>query len=88
MFWSNVCPCVRVTIMAVDWKLCVEWLVRCRILPPDSKLAMGNGTLMDLALFLKDGVALCQLLNRLKPHAVDNKAFSHRPQTSQVPLYS
>lgn len=73
-------------VMSVDWKLCVEWLVQCRILPPDGKLAIGNGTLLDLALFLKDGVALCQLLNRLKTHAIDNKAFSHRPQTSQVSL--
>ena len=72
--------------MAVDWKLCVEWLVQCRILPPDSKLAIGNGTLTDLAYFLKDGVALCQLLNRLKPRSIDHKAFSHRPQTSQVQL--
>jgi len=74
--------------MAVDWKLCVKWLVQCRILPPDGKLAMGNGTLTELALFLKDGVALCQLLNRLRPRSIDNKAFSHRPQTSQVPAYS
>jgi len=74
--------------MAVDWNLCVEWLVQCRILPPDGKLAMGNGTLTDLAHFLKDGVALCQLLNRLKPRSIDNKAFSHRPQTSQVSVAS
>ena len=66
----------------------MDWLVHCKILPPDSKLAMGNGCLMDLALFLKDGVALCQLLNRLKPRSIDNKAFSHRPQTSQVLVYS
>jgi len=65
----------------------VDWLAQCRILPPDSKLAMRNGNLTDLALFLKDGVALCQLLNRLKPRSIDNKAFSHRPQTSQVLVY-
>jgi len=74
-------------VMAVDWKLCVEWLVQCRILPPDGKLAMRSGSLMDLAQFLKDGVALCKLLNRIKPHSIDNKAFSHRPQTSQVTIY-
>lgn len=71
--------------MAADeWKLCADWLVRCRILPPDHKALQPDAQAFDLAQALRDGVLLCHLLNSLKPYSVDSKDFSPRPQLSQV----
>ena len=71
--------------MAADeWKLCVDWLVQCRILPTDHKATQPDAQAFDLAQALRDGVLLCHLLNSLKPYSVDAKDFSPRPQLSQV----
>jgi len=67
-----------------DWKLCVEWLVRCQILTPDHKLAREDAQVFDLAQFVRDGVLLCHLLNHLCPGCISTKDFSQRPQMSQV----
>jgi guanine nucleotide exchange factor VAV len=64
-------------------KVCVDWLVRCSLLPRDHWLASGNAQMSDLAHQLKDGVLLCHLLNRIFPTAIDPKDFSQRPQMSQ-----
>ena len=68
-----------------DWKLCAEWLVTCKILPPDHKAVYGGAEALDLVQSLRDGVLLCHLLNILKPGCIDLKDFSQRPQMSQVP---
>lgn len=64
-------------------KTCVDWLIRCSVLPKDHWLASGNAQLTDLVHHLKDGVLLCHLLIRLHPSAMDPKNFSQRPQMSQ-----
>ncbi|CAL1533586.1 unnamed protein product [Lymnaea stagnalis] len=70
--------------MAADeWRNCVEWLVRCQILPPDHKATKSDATAFDLAQALRDGVLLCHLLNTLHPNCIDMKDFSSRPQMSQ-----
>jgi len=67
-----------------DWKLCVDWLVRCQVLASDHKLARNDAQVFDLAQFIRDGVVLCHVLNHLKPGCITNKDFSQRPQMSQV----
>ena len=71
--------------MAADeWRLCVNWLVQCKILPDDHRATHSEAQAFDLAQALRDGVLLCHLLNALKPYCVDPKDFSPRPQLSQV----
>ena len=67
-----------------EWKLCVDWLVRCKILPDDHRTTTPDAQAFDLAQALRDGVLLCHLLNALKPFSVDQRDFSPRPQLSQV----
>ena len=67
-----------------DWQLCVEWLVRCQVLPSDHKLAKNDAQVFDLAQFIRDGVVLCHVLNHLSPGCINPKDFSQRPQMSQV----
>jgi len=67
-----------------DWKLCVEWLIRCQILSNDHKLAKNDAQVFDLAQFIRDGVVLCHVLNHLSPGCINPKDFSQRPQMSQV----
>ena len=67
-----------------EWRLCAEWLVRCKILAPDHKVTWTSAEVFDLAQTLRDGVLICHLLNALKPGIVDTKDFSQRPQMSQV----
>jgi len=70
--------------MEEDWKLCVDWLVRCNVLSSDHKLARNDAQVFDLAQFIRDGVVLCHLLNHLSPGCINPKNFSQRPQMSQV----
>ena len=70
--------------MADDWRQCVEWLVRCQILPDDHKATKLESNAFDLAQALRDGSLICHLLNQLSPQCVDLKDFSPRPQMSQV----
>ncbi|XP_029849038.3 guanine nucleotide exchange factor VAV3 isoform X2 [Ixodes scapularis] len=67
----------------VLWRDCADWLVRCQALPPDHRVTWGTAQLIDLANTLRDGVLLCQLLNKLLPGCVDLKEMSLRPQMSQ-----
>jgi len=67
-----------------DWKLCVDWLVQCQILPGDHKLTKNDAQVFDLAQFIRDGVVLCHVLNHLSPGCISSKDFSQRPQMSQV----
>jgi len=69
-----------------DWRQCVDWLVRCQVLTPDHKLARDEAQVFDLAQFIRDGVLICHLLNRLQINAIDSKDFSQRPQMSQACL--
>lgn len=71
--------------MAADeWRMCVDWLVRCKILPDDHRAKREDAQAFDLAQALRDGVLLCHLLNNLKPNCIDGKDFNPRPQLSQV----
>ncbi|KAL5012535.1 hypothetical protein ScPMuIL_011086 [Solemya velum] len=70
--------------MAADeWRMCVDWLVRCNILPADHRATNSDAQAFDLAQALRDGVLICHLLNSLLPESVDAKDFSPRPQLSQ-----
>lgn len=71
--------------MATDeWRHCVDWLVRCNILPEEHRATQPDASAFDLAQTLRDGVLICHLLNNLFPNSVDLKDFSQRPQLSQV----
>jgi len=70
--------------MADDWKLCADWLVRCKILAPEHPAAKPTGQLQNLAAVLHDGVLICMLLNRLHPGAIDSEDFVPYPQVSLV----
>ncbi|XP_041369457.1 guanine nucleotide exchange factor VAV3-like isoform X4 [Gigantopelta aegis] len=69
--------------MADEWRQCVDWLVRCQILPDDHKATKLDANAFDLAQALRDGSLICHLLNQLSPQCVDMKDFSPRPQMSQ-----
>ncbi|KAH6946982.1 hypothetical protein HPB50_016405 [Hyalomma asiaticum] len=70
------------------WRDCANWLIRCQALPSDHRVTWANAQLIDLANTLRDGVLLCQLLNKLQPGCVDLKEMSLRPQMSQGRLRS
>ena len=55
------------------------------MIPADHKLLTSSivGP-KDLAVYLRDGVVLCHLLNKIEPGIIENKDFSQHPQLSQV----
>lgn len=67
-----------------EWRMCVDWLVRCRILPEDHRATRPESEAFDLAQALRDGVLICHLLNNIHPGVIDARDFSARPQLSQV----
>ena len=69
-----------------DWRLCADWLVRCRIIAKEHAVTHESSGVFELAQILRDGVLLCHLLNRLSPGVIDAKEFSQRPQLSQVSI--
>lgn len=71
--------------MADDfWRECAAWLQRCNIIPPDHKANWPDSEIRVLALTLRDGVLLCNLLNFLDANALDMKDFHRKPQMAQV----
>ncbi|XP_068096145.1 guanine nucleotide exchange factor VAV3 isoform X2 [Hyperolius riggenbachi] len=65
------------------WKQCAQWLIRCRVLPPNHRVTWDTAQVFDLAQTLRDGVLLCQLLKNLQPSAINLKDINLRPQMSQ-----
>lgn len=70
--------------MAEDWRECVDWLVRCRVLPDKNRLQSDSASAIDLANTLRDGRHLCILLNNMRPGSVDTHDLALHTQTSQV----
>lgn len=66
------------------WRECVAWLTRCKALPVDHKANWPDSEIHVLALTLRDGVILCNLLNSIDPNALDMKDFNRKPQMAQV----
>lgn len=70
--------------MANDlWRECAAWLTRCNVIPPDHKVNSPESEIRLLALTLRDGVLLCNLLNIIDPNALDMKDFNRKPQMAQ-----
>ncbi|XP_075414948.1 guanine nucleotide exchange factor VAV3 [Tenrec ecaudatus] len=65
------------------WKQCAQWLIHCKVLPANHRVTWDSAQVFDLAQTLRDGVLLCQLLNNLRPHALNLKEINLRPQMSQ-----
>uniref|UniRef100_UPI00398E8B17 proto-oncogene vav-like n=1 Tax=Pristiophorus japonicus TaxID=55135 RepID=UPI00398E8B17 len=65
------------------WRQCANWLIDCKVLPPNHRVTWENAQVCDLAWALRDGVLLCQLLNNLRPHSINLKEINLRPQMSQ-----
>lgn len=54
------------------------------MIPVDHKLLTSSVVgPKDLAVYLRDGVVLCHLLNKIEPGIIENKDFSQHPQLSQ-----
>ena len=71
--------------MADDlWRECASWLTRCKIIPPDHKANWRDSEIKVLALTLRDGVLLCNLLLFLDQKSMDMKDFNRKPQMAQV----
>lgn len=70
------------------WRECAAWLTRCKAIPVDHKANMPEAEIRVLALTLRDGVILCNLLNTIDPNALDMKDFNRKPQMAQVCLES
>ncbi|GCC38842.1 hypothetical protein chiPu_0023162, partial [Chiloscyllium punctatum] len=66
-----------------NWRQCANWLIECKVLPPNHRVTWANAQVCDLAWALRDGVLLCQLLNNLRPHSINLKEINLRPQMSQ-----
>ena len=66
------------------WRQCVQWLVDTGVLPRQHKTTQSYAQVFDLAQTLRDGVILCNLLNVIKPGAVDFNRINLRPQMHQV----
>lgn len=70
--------------MANDlWRDCVSWLTRCGVLRPDHKANWPEATLTDLAYTLRDGVLLCNFINKIDPGCIDMKDVNQKPQFAQ-----
>lgn len=66
------------------WRECTAWLTRCKAIPADHKANWADSEIRVLALTLRDGVILCNLLNSIDPNALDMKDFNRKPQMAQV----
>lgn len=66
------------------WRECVAWLTRCHIIPTDHMANSPNAEIRVLALTLRDGVLLCNLILFLDPSCMDASDFTRRPQMAQV----
>ncbi|OCT82953.1 guanine nucleotide exchange factor VAV3 isoform X2 [Xenopus laevis] len=65
------------------WRQCAQWLIRCRVLPPNHRVTLDTAQVFDLAQTLRDGVLLCQLLKNLQGSSINLKEINLRPQMSQ-----
>lgn len=66
------------------WRQCVRWLINTGVLPRQHRTSQSSAAVFDLAQTLRDGVVLCNLLNVIKPGAVDFARINLRPQMLQV----
>ncbi|KAK2141217.1 hypothetical protein LSH36_1139g00051 [Paralvinella palmiformis] len=66
-----------------DWRLCVDWLARCQLLPKSHILLNQDATVIHLGYFLRDGVQLCNLLNNISPGVIPFSNFSQNPKASE-----
>ncbi|KQS30078.1 uncharacterized protein Dere_GG19220, isoform B [Drosophila erecta] len=65
------------------WRECVAWLTRCKVIPPDHKAAQPDAEIRILAMTLRDGVLLCNLVIHLDPSSMDPRDFNRKPQMAQ-----
>ncbi|GIY11559.1 hypothetical protein CDAR_216802 [Caerostris darwini] len=65
------------------WRECAEWLIKQQVILPDHRVTWPSAQVLDLVYTLRDGVVLCQLLNKLVVGCIDLKEISLRPQMSQ-----
>lgn len=65
------------------WRECAAWLTHCKVIPPDHKANWPESEIRILALTLRDGVLLCNLLNFLDSNALDMRDFNRKPQMAQ-----
>ncbi|XP_055933228.1 protein vav-like isoform X2 [Argiope bruennichi] len=65
------------------WRECADWLIKQQVILPDHRVTWPSAQVLDLVYTLRDGVVLCQLLNKLVPGCIDLKEISLRPQMSQ-----
>lgn len=66
------------------WRECVDWLTRCQIIQPDHMANSPTSEIRVLALTLRDGVLLCNLVMHLDPTCMDPSEMTKRPQMAQV----
>lgn len=64
------------------WRECAAWLTRCKVIPLEHKANAHESEIRVLALTLRDGVLLCNLINFLDPKA--GLDFNRKPQMAQV----
>lgn len=64
------------------WRECAAWLTRCKVIPIEHKANANESEIRVLALTLRDGVLLCNLVNFLDPKA--GLDFNRKPQMAQV----
>ncbi|KAI5699474.1 hypothetical protein M8J76_016247 [Diaphorina citri] len=65
------------------WRECAAWLTRCGVLREDHKANWSEASMSDLALTLRDGVVICNLLNNLDPACIDMREVNQKPQLAQ-----
>jgi guanine nucleotide exchange factor VAV len=67
--------------------MCVDWLVRCNVIPADHPVTSPDAQFQELAFILRDGVLLCHLLNVLNRDTVSARSVSQNPQSSLVCVF-
>ncbi|XP_017779604.1 PREDICTED: protein vav isoform X2 [Nicrophorus vespilloides] len=65
------------------WRVCANWLTQLELLRADHRANWSEALIVDLASTLRDGVLLCNLLNKLEPGCIDPKDFSQKPALAQ-----
>ncbi|XP_032597195.1 protein vav isoform X1 [Drosophila grimshawi] len=65
------------------WRECVAWLVRCKVIPADHKAALPDAEIRILAMTLRDGVLLCNLIIHLDASSMNAREFNRKPQMAQ-----
>lgn len=73
-------------IPEIVWRACYTWLTQNKVIPKEGLVDRPISNVTELAIYLRDGVLLCKLVNKLNSDALKLTDFNRKPQMIRVCL--